>query len=82
MEMMNFCAQERARTDGVLTVIDVLRQIPLDQLDCRVQRFKTRVPYSDLQNALVHRIGMAPEEEFGQLQAIYMKHFSDSAATP
>jgi hypothetical protein len=61
--------------DGPMTVVDVVRQIPLAELDTRMARFRDRVPAEDLRNALVQRIGSAPLDQFDHLQSIYLNHF-------
>lgn len=63
--------------DGPMTVVDVVRQIPLEELEMRMVRFRDRVPAEDLRYALVQRIGSAPLDQFNHLQSIYLNHFSD-----
>ena len=63
--------------DGPMTVVDVVRQIPIDELEMRMERFRDRVPAEDLRYALVQRIGSAPLEQFAPLQSIYLNHFRD-----
>jgi hypothetical protein len=61
--------------DDQMTVVDVVRQIPIDDLETRMERFRDRVPADDLRYALVQRIGGSPLEQFDRLQSIYLRHF-------
>jgi hypothetical protein len=61
--------------DDQMTVVDVVRQIPIDDLETRMERFRDRVPADDLRHALVQRIGSSSLEQFDRLQSIYLRHF-------
>lgn len=63
--------------DDRMTVVDVVRQIPIEDLETRMERFRHRVPAEDLRYALVQRIGASPLEQFDRLQSIYLSHFRD-----
>jgi hypothetical protein len=73
--MATSCGAVAVAADGPMTVVDVVRQIPIEELEMRLERFRDRVPAEDLRYALVQRIGSAPVEQFGPLQSIYLNHF-------
>jgi hypothetical protein len=60
--------------DGKSTSFEILRQVPLDELDEAVVVLKRHKPADEVCQGLVTLIATAPLGQFGILSAVYRKH--------
>jgi hypothetical protein len=58
------------------SILRLLQQTPLDQLDGTVARLKEGPRLHELRLAYIDLLGLAPLEHFGVLRAVYLKHLA------
>jgi hypothetical protein len=65
-----------AGRDGSTTLLDRLRQTPLQTLDAEVGRLKREHGFAEVRAAFIDLLGVAPLEHFPVLRIVFMKHFA------
>jgi hypothetical protein len=65
--------------DPQRTVIEILQQVPLEQLDEAVGLIKRHRPVAEVCRGLMTLIATAPLSEFEVLREIYRKHCGNQA---
>jgi hypothetical protein len=65
-----------AGRDGSTTLLDRLRQTPLQGLDAEVGRLKRDHGFAEVRAAFIDLLGVAPLEHFPVLRIVFMKHFA------
>jgi len=62
------------------TLLEVLQRTPLEELERTVARLKTRNPASEVRQACIDLLCLAPIEHFGVLRQVFMKQFGDKSS--
>jgi hypothetical protein len=64
--------------DEQVSVLELLKRTPLDQLEQTVAALTKHCPAEEIRKAMVERIARAPLTEFETLKTIYLKHCGDA----
>jgi len=68
-------ALERLLYAGQITVNDLLKQSPFEELDEILTLLKRYRPVEEVRAGLMERIASAPLAEFNALKVMYFRHF-------
>ena len=72
---MDQTALERLLYAGQITVNDLLKQTPFEELDEILVLLKRYRPIEEVRAGLMERIAAAPLAEFNALKVMYFRHF-------
>jgi hypothetical protein len=64
--------------DEQVSVVELLKRTPLDQLEETVKALKHRRAADEVRKAMVELIARAPLADFDTLKHIYLKHCGDA----
>ena len=62
--------------DRSATLLERLKEIPLERLDDEIARLTRKHGFSDVRAAFIDLLGVAPLEHFPVLRIVFMKHFA------
>jgi hypothetical protein len=65
-----------ASRDRSTTLLERLRETPLQALDAEVAKLKRERGFAEVRTAFIDLLGVAPLEHFPVLRIVFMKHFA------